>query len=121
MKMKNLKIKVAIGSEQPYYIDTNIAVPVEGKYYLPTCYKNPTQCFLVDYQTYGSVDNIIRVMAVIDIGKFNGDPNSIVLKDVSPQLLFSTEKKASQYYLDHKEELNFDYLKGEKYEIYRRK
>lgn len=109
--MKNLEIKIAIGSGEPYYINTNISVPIENKYYLPTSYQNPMKCVLVDYQTYGSVDNIIRVMAVVDVGKFNGNPNSIVLKDVSPQLLFSTANQAGQYYLDHKEELNFDYLK----------
>ena len=105
MKMKNLRVKIGIGAESPYYIDTGILVPIEGVYYLPTDYKEPLKCTLVDYRTYGSVDNIIRVMAVVNIG------NAIELKDISPKLLFSTKDQASQYYLDHRKELNFDYLK----------
>lgn len=104
MKMQNLKVKIGIGADYPYYIDTGLLVPVEGKYYLPTSYKDPMLCKLVDYNVYGSVDNVIRVMAAVHI-------DGLPLKDVSPQLLFSIKDQASQYYLDHKKELNFDYLK----------
>lgn len=104
MKMQNLKVKIGIGTDYPYYVDTGLLVPVEGKYYLPTSYKDPIRCKLVDYNVYGSVDNVIRVMAVVHI-------DGLPLKDVSPQLLFSIKDQAAQYCLDHKKELNFDYLK----------
>lgn len=104
MKMQNLKVKIGIGADYPYYVDTGLLVPSEGRYYLPTSYKDPTSCKLVDYNVYGSVDNVIRVMAVIHI-------DGLPLKDVSPQLLFPTKDRAAQFYLNHKKELNFDYLK----------
>ena len=111
MKLQSLKVKIGIGADEPYYVHTNVLVPIEGNYYyLPTSYTNPIKCKLINYRTYGSVDNIIRVMAVIDIGKFTGSPNSITLKEISPHLLFSTKDQAAQYYLDNKKELNFDYL-----------
>ena len=109
MKLQNLKVKIGVWANEPYYVDTNILVSIEGNYYLPTSYTNPIKCKLIDYRTYGSVDNIIRVMAVIDIGKFTGSPNSITLKEISPHLLFSTKDQAAQYYLDNKKELNFDF------------
>ena len=107
MKMQNLKVKIGIGADYPYQVDTGLLVPIVGKYYLPTSYKDPMLCKLVDYRTYGSVDNIIRVMAVIHI-------DGLPLKDVSPQLLFPTKDRAAQFYLNHKKELNFDYLKENK-------
>ena len=106
MKMQNLKVRIGIGSDYPCQVDTGLLVPVEGKYYLPTSYKDPMLCKLVDYRTYGSVNNVIRVMAVIHI-------DGLPLKDVSPQLLFSTKDQAAQYYLDYKKELDFNYLKGD--------
>lgn len=107
MKMQNLKVRIGIGADYPYYVDTGLLVPSEDRYYLPTSYKDPTPCKLVDYNVYGSVNNVIRVMAVIHI-------DGLPLKDVSPQLLFSTKDQAAQFYLNHKKELNFDYLKEEK-------
>ena len=41
MKMQNLKVKIGIGADYPYQVDTGLLVPIEGKYYLPTSYKDP--------------------------------------------------------------------------------
>ena len=60
-----------------------------------------------NYRGFSLVDNVIRVMAVIHI-------DGLPLKDVSPQLLFPTKDRAAQFYLNHKKELNFDYLKENK-------
>lgn len=102
--MKTLKIKVALGSEQPYLVDTDIQILQDNEYYyLPTDYKEPLKVKLVDYNINLSVNNIIRIMACIDIG-------NLQLEEVSPNLLFSKKDTASDYYLEHKKELNWDYL-----------
>lgn len=104
--MENLKINVAIGSENPYEIDTGIKVPqTMKKYYLPTDYKEPLKVKLIDYDITLGVGNVLRILACVNIGNFE-------LRQVTPNLLFKSKDKASDYYLEHKKELNWDYLKN---------
>lgn len=99
-----LKMKVRIGTEKPYEIDTQLIMPKEvGKnYYLPTDYKNPQKVKLIDYNSFQSVNNEIMILAAISV---NGK-----IKDVNPYLLFNSSDKAGDYYLEHKKELDFSYL-----------
>ena len=103
-----LKIKVAVGSENYQFVDTEIEVPdICKNYYLPTDYKNPLQVQLIDYNVVQCIDNLVRVMACVDVSQ----NLKIELKEVSPNLLFKSKDKASDYYLKHKSKLNWDYLK----------
>ena len=111
MQLQDLELKVAIGTGNFYRIKTQIKVPLENQdYYLPTDYKEPLKCRLVDYILTLSVDNIIRVMATVNIGKRTGSVKDINLKEVSPLLLFTTKNQASQCYLENKDKFNWDYL-----------
>lgn len=111
MQLQDLELKVAIGAENYYGIKTQIKLPkVNENYYLPTNYKEPLKCRLVDYISTLSVDNIIRVMATVNIGKRTGSVKDINLKEVSPLLLFTTKNQAGQYYLENKDKFNWDYL-----------
>lgn len=99
----NLKLKICLGASEPYYIDTGLKVPRDTEYYyIPNDYRNPDRCYLVDYYVKLSVDNIIRVFAVIN------------LKDeqylIQPELLFKTVNQASDYYIKNKPDLS--YIKG---------
>ena len=99
-----LKMKVKIGTERPYEIDTQLIMPREvGKnYYLPTDYKNPQKVKLIDYNSFQSVNNEIMILATISV-------NGIVV-NTNPYLLFNSSDKARDYYLEHKKELDFSYL-----------
>ena len=104
MNKQELEIKIAIGSETNYCIKTNIYVPLESQYYyIPTDYKEPLKVYLVGYNNYNSVDNIIRVMAVVSYNKKQFE--------VTPNTLFKSSDKAQEYYLQNKNELNYDFLK----------
>ena len=110
LKIKNdyqeLEIRVAVGSECPYTINTKILVPKEGKYYyLPTEYKNPLKVYLVGYSPFQSVEHIIMVLATVDDGLSNEQ------FEISPKILFKNASKAGDYYLEHKEELDFSFLR----------
>lgn len=106
---KLLKIKIAIGSEHYDYVNTQILVPVDSEYYyIPTDYKNPMRVYLVDYNSYQSVDNIIMIMAIVS------DEETKKQFPVSPKLLFKNSSKAGDYYLNHKNELNFKFLNIDK-------
>ena len=103
---QKLEIKIAVGSKNVNYIKTNIYVPKELKYYyIPTSYTNPLKVYLVGYNNYNSVDNIIRVMAVVSYNKKQ--------YEVTPNTLFTNSNKAGEYYLQHKQELNYEFLKNE--------
>lgn len=111
MQLQDLELKVAIGAGNYYGIKTQIKLPkVNENYYLPTNYKEPLQCRLIDYTPTLSVENIIRIMATVDIGKQTGLVEDINLKEVSPLLLFTTKNQASQCYLENKDKFNWDYL-----------
>lgn len=102
--MITLKAKFSIGSIGTQQIDTKIELPKEMEYYyLPTDYREPLRVKLVDYNLHQGIENIIRVMACVDIGDLR-------LEEVSPNLLFKNKDEASNYYLEHKKELNWDYL-----------
>lgn len=103
---QELEIQVAIGSEYPYTVNTKILVPREGKYYyLPTEYKNPLKVYLVGYSPFQSVEHIIRVLATVDDGLSNEQ------FEISPNILFRSASKARNYYLEHKSELDFSFLR----------
>lgn len=107
LKQKNkdtLKIKVAIGNEEPYEVDTQLVMPRKPSkyYYIPNDYKDPTRVYFVDYNIVQSVENTVRIMATVSINN--------KLMDMSPQLLFDSKDKAGDYYLEHKEELKWDRL-----------
>lgn len=114
-KNKNtIKIKVNYNNFI-YEIDTQIKKElIEFKtYYLPTDNINPQKCQFIYYhleKSLGSVD--FTILATIDVGDFNGNPKSVKLTEVSPYLLFKNKSKAGEYYLEHKKELNFDFLKN---------
>lgn len=111
MQLQDLELKVAMGAGNHYRIKTQIKVPLKNKnYYLPTDYKNPLKCKLVDYTPMISVENIIRIMATIDIGKQSGMAKDITLREVSPSLLFTTKSQAAQCYLENKDKFNWNYL-----------
>lgn len=98
-----------------YEIDTQIKKELKEfqTYYLPTDNINPKKCQFIYYsivQSLGNTDFII--LATIDIGEFNGNPKSVKLIDTNPHLLFKSKKKAGEYYLEHKEELDFEFLKN---------
>ena len=96
------KMKVAVGTREPYYIDTQIVLPKDNLYYyIPTDYKNPTKVRLIAYNNYQSVDNCIRIMAFVSINKKTN-------LTISPDLLFYSAEKAGDYYLEHKEELDWN-------------
>lgn len=97
------KMKVRVGTGAIYSVDTQLVLPKEDYYYLPNEYKNPLKVKLVDYNVHQSVDNIIMILAAISI---NGN-----LIETNPQLLFKSKDKAGDYYLEHKEELDFSDLK----------
>lgn len=112
MKFQELELNIGIGGGNPYRVKTGINVPQEMEYYyIPTDYKEPLKCRLIDYTACLSVNNVLRIMATVKIEFGNGKH---VLKDIQPELLFNTKNLAAQYYLDHKKELNFDYLKEDK-------
>lgn len=101
--MENLELRVAIGSSEYYSIKTEIEVPEINKfYYLPTEYKEPIKCKLIDYIPTQSIRGAIRVLATVIVND--------KLQDVSPNLLFKSKGKASEYYLKHKNEMNWNYL-----------
>lgn len=105
-RKQELEIKLGIGSEAFHRIKTNIYVPIESQYYyIPTSYKEPLKVYLVGYNNYNSVDNIIRVMAVISYNKKHFE--------VTPNTLFENPSKAGDYYLQHKNDLNYDFLRKE--------
>lgn len=107
---QELEIKVAIGSEYPYTVNTNILVPREGKYYyLPTDNIEPLKVRLVGYKSFQSVENVIRVLAIVS------DEVTNKLFEISPNILFRSSLKAGDYYLGHKDELDFSFLR--KYEV----
>lgn len=98
------KMKVSIGTKEPCEVDTQLVIPREiGKYYyLPTDYKNPQKVYLVEYNNFQSVNNIIMILAAISV---NGK-----IINTNPYLLFNNPDKAGDYYLQHKEELDFSFL-----------
>lgn len=103
---QELEIKIAIGSEYPYMINTNILVPKECEYYyLPTDNIKPLKVYLVGYHAFQSVDNIIRILAKV------GDERTGRLFEISPNILFRSASKAGDYYLEHKSELDFSFLR----------
>lgn len=97
------KMKVRVGTGALYRVDTQLVLPKEEDYYLPNEYKNPLKVKLVDYNVHESVDNVIMILATISI---NGN-----LIETNPQLLFKSKDKAGDYYLEHREELDFSDLK----------
>lgn len=109
MKTEKLFIKVRIGSGELYSIETNIELPITGKYYyLPTSYKEPVRVYLVDYTNALSIDNEIMITATIS---YNNK-----LYDVTPNTLFNTKQKASEYYLQNYKKLDYKFLEGDKNE-----
>lgn len=103
---QELKIKIAIGSEYPYTINTNIIVPIEGRYYyLPTSNIEPLKVYLVRYHAFQGIDDIIRILAKV------GDSTTSRLFEISPNILFRSASKARNYYLEHKSELDFSFLR----------
>ena len=109
-----IKFKICYNNSE-YEIDTQIKKElIEFKtYYLPTDNINPQKCQFICYhleKSLGSVD--FTILATIDVGNFNGNPKSVKLTEVSPYLLFKNKSKAGDYYLEHKKELNFDFLKN---------
>lgn len=96
------KMKVRVGTGAIYEVDTQLVLPKED-YYLPNEYKNPLKVKLVDYNVHESVDNVIMILAAISI---NGN-----IIETNPQLLFKSKDKAGDYFLEHKEELDFSDLK----------
>lgn len=106
--MQELTLKVAIGTENYQTVKTGIQIPKEGKYYIPDSYREPSKVDVVGYVVNQSVENVIRVMAVIDIGR--SSINKIELEEISPKYLFKTKNEASDYYLKHKNEFDLSYL-----------
>lgn len=97
-KMQNLFIKIGIGPGLPYSINTLIKVPRESEYYyIPTDYRNPLRCYLIGYNVHQSVDNIIIVLAVIEIDKKQFE--------IQPQYLCKTPIQAGEMYLNKKPNL----------------
>ena len=58
--------------------------------------------YLVEYNNFQSVNNIIMILAAISV---NGK-----IINTNPYLLFNNPDKAGDYYLQHKEELDFSFL-----------
>ena len=99
-KMQNLFIKIGIGGEPHYSINTRIKVPRESEYYyIPTDYRNPLRCYLIDYNVHQSVDNIIRIFAVIEIDKKQFE--------IQPEYLCKTPIQAGELYLNKKPHLEY--------------
>jgi len=101
--VRKLVLKVVIGSQCTQEVETNIEIPSEGTYYIPNDYKEPETVRLVDYKVCNGVENEIVIMAIISYKS--------KLKDISPKLLFKTKGQASNYYLENKDSLHFEYLK----------
>lgn len=107
-----IKFKICYNNSK-YEIDTQIKKElIEFKtYYLPTDNINPKKCTFIYYKVSSSLGDIdFIILATVDIGNFNGNPKSVKLIDISPHLLFKSKKSAGEYYLEHKEELNFNFL-----------
>ena len=98
--MQDLIIKIGIGSDSHYRINTKIKVPRETEYYyIPSCYKNPLRCYLASYNVHQSVDNIVRILAVIDINKKQFE--------IQPEYLCKTPSQAGSLYLNKKPNLKY--------------
>lgn len=97
--MQDLIIKIGIGAESHYRINTKIKVPRETEYYIPTDYKNPLRCYLTDYNVHQSVDNIVRILAVIFIDKKQFE--------IQPEYLCKTPSQAGDLYLNKKPNLKY--------------
>lgn len=114
MKMQELKFYIRIGNTPRYEIKTGIQVPQEmNYYYLPTDYKKPLKVRLISYQPFQGI-NEAMIFANISVEIENCViPENIKLFTVSPNLLFASKNKASEYYLNHKDEFNFSYILDE--------
>lgn len=96
--MQDLIIKIAIGADSHYRINTKIKVPRETEYYyIPSDYKNPLRCYLVGYNVHQSVDNIVIILAVIVIDKKQFE--------IQPEYLCKTPTQAGNLYLNKKPKL----------------
>ena len=98
--MQDLFIKISIGVEPHYRINTKIKVPRETEYYyIPTDYKNPLRCYLADYNVHQTIDNIVRILAVIVIDKKQFE--------IQPEYLCKTPSQAGDLYLNKKPNLKY--------------
>ena len=98
--MQDLTIKIGIDTETHYTINTKIKVPRETEYYyIPSDYKNPLRCYLVGYNVHQSVDNIVIILAVIDINKKQFE--------IQLEYLCKTPSQAGDLYLNKKPNLKY--------------
>lgn len=98
--MQDLIIKIAIGADSLYRINTKIKVPRETEYYyIPSDYKNPLRCYLTCYNVHLSVDNIVMILAVIAINEKQFE--------IQPEYLCKTPSQAGDLYLNKKPNLKY--------------
>lgn len=98
--MQDLIIKIGIGADSLYRINSKIKVPRETEYYyIPSDYKNPLRCYLVGYNVHQSVDNIVIILAVIVIDKKQFE--------IQLEYLCKTPSQAGDLYLNKKPNLKY--------------